>query len=241
MILCKKKFQSLSEANRISLFRYLTDFNIALSPQINNGINQRSLYFNDSSEQLLDVCCHCRRCNGRLETCNDLALAVDEELREVPLDSVARKVLRKVFLQRVRQHFGQRVRGVKALKALLRRQILKEWLRRIAPHIPLFEDGERNTIVQAAELLHLIVCARLLSCKLVAREAQNLKPLRLILRIECLQLLELRRKSALARRVHESPSEKGRERTPGRRPFLLHTAHRNLRSGRSTMQYAEHP
>ena len=182
MILCKKKFQSLSEANRISLFRYLTDFNIALSPQINNGINQRSLYFNDSSEQLLDVCCHCRRCNGRLETCNDLALAVDEELREVPLDSVARKVLRKVFLQRVRQHFGQRVRGVKALKALLRRQILKEWLRRIAPHIPLFEDGERNTIVQAAELLHLIVCARLLSCKLVAREAQNLKPLRLILR-----------------------------------------------------------
>lgn len=155
------------------------------------------------SEQFLDVCGDGRRDFRRLEALDDRAVAVDEELREVPLDAVAFEVLREVLLENILEHCGVRMLLVESLEAFLLREVLEERLGRFAADIALLEDLERHAVVVAAELLDLFVAARILCGELVAREAEDFKALVFVGEVELLQLVELRREAALAGRVDD--------------------------------------
>ena len=66
----------------------------------------------------------------------------------------------------------------------------------LAVHVGLGHQREGHTVVLPAELLYLFVRAGFLVAELVAREADDDKPLALILLIERLQPVVLRREAA---------------------------------------------
>ena len=74
------------------------------------------------SEQCLDVCYDGSRLFRRLEALDDVTLAVNEELREVPLDAVAFEVLGEVLLEDVLEYSSVRMLFIKALEALFLRE-----------------------------------------------------------------------------------------------------------------------
>lgn len=155
------------------------------------------------SEQCLDIGSDGCRLFRRLEALDDVTLAVNEELREVPLDAVAFEVLGEVLLEDVLEDSSVRMLFIKALEALFLREVLEERLCRLAAHVALLEDLERHAVVVAAELLDLRVAARVLCSELIARETENLETLILVGEVELLQSLELRREAALAGRIDD--------------------------------------
>src|SRR5271170_4434132 len=123
---------------------------------------------------LLDVGADAFRRRGRRVALNNVALLVDQELSEVPLDGVAQQA------------------------ALLALQKLVERVSVVAIHFDFGEQREVDAIIQLAEFLDLIVISGLLMAELVAREGQQLEALVLVLRIQLLQTVVLRREAALA-------------------------------------------
>src|SRR5262249_40663749 len=116
----------------------------------------------------------------RLEPRDDLALAIDEEFREVPRD-------------RTREF---RV-GLVAREEIIHR------VDPLALDHDLREQREGHAVFRAAERLDLGVGSGLLSAELVRRKREDLEALRLVLLVECLEVFVLRCEAALARGVYD--------------------------------------
>jgi len=114
----------------------------------------------------------------------DLAVAADEELFKVPLDSLHAEKTRLLGLEPLEQRLGL-----------------------VAVDVDLAHDGEGDAVVELAELLDVIVGPGLLAAKLVAGEAEDDKVLAVGLGLDVLpELLEagvLRGEAALGGRVDD--------------------------------------
>src|SRR6185312_4228838 len=108
-----------------------------------------------------------------------MAFAVDEELGEVPFDAAAEQA------------------------GLLVLQISVERVRIGPVDVDLGEHREADAVIYLAELADLVLAARLLVAKLVAREAEHGEALGVKLFVELLQPLILRREPAFARGVDD--------------------------------------
>ena len=108
-----------------------------------------------------------------------VALAIDEELGEVPANAAAEEAGLLVFEELV-----ERVGGV-------------------AVDVDFAEDGEFDAIVQVTERFDVGVGAGLLMSELIAREAEDFESARVVLGVELLQTFVLRSESALAGGVHD--------------------------------------
>src|SRR5205823_2976028 len=133
-----------------------------------------------ASQQLLDVAGYRLRLDLRRVALDDVALAIDEKLGEIPLD---------------------RFRAQQARLRLL--EILVERRRSRTVHIDLREEREGHAIVEIAELRDLGFVAGLLRAELVAGKSENLQSTRMELLVQRLESLVLRREAALARDVHD--------------------------------------
>ena len=111
---------------------------------------------------------------------DDVAVAIDQELGEVPLDRL-----------------GAEQSGLRLLQVLVERR------RVLAVDVDLGEQRKRDAVVDLAERLDLLLAAGLLRAELVAGKAEDLEPLAVQLLVERLEPLVLRRESALARRVDD--------------------------------------
>lgn len=119
------------------------------------------------------------RCGGRFETFYDIAFAVDQEFGEVPFDSVAFKNFRMFFLQHRNEFRCNRMIHVEALEAFFLGQVSEERLRVVTAYVALLEHLEGNAIVDLAEFLDFFIGSRILFIELVAREAEDFRPLSL--------------------------------------------------------------
>lgn len=108
---------------------------------------------------------------------DDLSVGGDEELLKVPLDALQAQQTGLRLLQPGED--GGRVLTV---------------------HVQLAQHGERDAVVQLAELLDLVVGAGVLAAELVAGEAEDGEVVRVLLLdglVQALEALELRREAAL--------------------------------------------
>ena len=133
----------------------------------------------------------------RLETSNYLAFAINQKLREVPFDVGFRCVIWICFGEHLVQQLRERVLGCEAGKASLARQPFVDGMGILAVHLNLRHQGEGDAVVQAAELLDLLVSTWLLMPELVTREADDDQPALLVLLIEVLQPIVLRGEATL--------------------------------------------
>lgn len=97
---------------------------------------------------LLDELLKSLRLGGGGPTTLDLAVTADEELLEVPLDTLDAQDTGLLVLQPVPDGLGL-----------------------VAVDVDLAQDGKTDTVVDLAKLLNLVVAARVLAGKLVAGEA----------------------------------------------------------------------
>ncbi len=111
----------------------------------------------------------------------DLAVATDKELGEVPFDVRLLVVLGIALAQHLVHKFARLVVQVEALKALLLLQVGKERRLSGAVHIDLVKLRELNVVGCRAELMNLFNRARSLLAKLVAGEVENFQTLGVIL------------------------------------------------------------
>ena len=122
---------------------------------------------------------------GRLETSNDIAIAVDEELGEVPLDVGSLAPTWVHLVEHLFETWSQLVVGIKALEALLLLQIGEQRRCVLTIDLNLGELWELNVIVGCAELVNLGLCAGSLLTKLIAREVENGETLGRIISRQC--------------------------------------------------------
>jgi len=156
-------------------------------PSINNNPPSSSLYFARKKkvstaltllDLLLDATLQALRLGGARPPARDRAVLGDEELLKVPLDAL---------------------QAHDAGLALL--HPLPHGLDLVAVDVRLAEHGERDAVVDHAEVLDLVVAARVLAAELVAGEAEELDVvgvLALQLFVELLKTLELRGEAAFA-------------------------------------------
>lgn len=129
-----------------------------------------------------------------LETANHLALAVDEELSEIPLDVV-------IFVHSLAKLGRRGNRQVLDLVPFVGRDghfVLEELEKRIrtfAVHVDFLESRESGVVGERAELVDFIVAPFGLFQELVAREIENLETLGAVVIVELLQSVVLRRKA----------------------------------------------
>ena len=147
---------------------------------------------------LLDARFHVLRLRGGLEAADDAAFAADEELGEVPLDVGLRCVVGIGLGEHLVEQLRQRMLGVEAGKACLALQPLVDGVGAVAIDLDLRHQREGDAVVDAAELLDLLVGAGLLMAELVAGEADDDESLVLILLVERLEAVVLRGEAALA-------------------------------------------
>lgn len=114
-----------------------------------------------------DVLLQRLRLGGARPAVLDLAIPANEELLKVPLDALQAKNT-----------------------GLLLLQPLENWVCGVAVDVDLAEDGEGDAVVNLAEALNLLVGARLLAAKLVAREAEDDKVIGVLLLDVLVELLE---------------------------------------------------
>ena len=148
-------------------------------------------------QQLLNRLFQGARLHCGLKALHHFTLAVDEEFREVPLDVGLRGVCRIALREHPVEQLGERMLGSESGKACLTLQPLVDGVRILAVDLNLGHQGEGDTVIQTAELLYLLVGARLLMAELVAREANDDEALLLLLLIERLQSVVLRREATL--------------------------------------------
>jgi hypothetical protein len=112
----------------------------------------------------------------------DLAVLSDQKLLKVPLDPLQPHESRLLVLQP-----------------------LEHGIRRIAVDVDLAEHGKTDAVVELAELLDLVVGARVLAAELVAREAEDLKVgvRGFHVFVELFEALELWRETAFGGRVDD--------------------------------------
>jgi len=117
------------------------------------------------------------RLAGASPPLQNLAVLVNKELLKVPLDALETHETGLLLLEPLKQGLGL-----------------------VTVDISLSEDGEGDAVVELAELLDVIVAAGVLTTELVARDADDLKVVRvgcLDLLVELLEALELRSETAL--------------------------------------------
>src|SRR5437870_5470095 len=131
-------------------------------------------------EQLLDVAGDRLGLDVGRVAFDDLALAVDQELGEIPLDRLGAEQPR-LFLFEV---LVQRRRG-------------------IAVDVDLGEHRKRHAVIDLAERLDLLLIAGLLRAELIARKAEHFEAAIVHLLVDRFETLVLRRESALARGVDD--------------------------------------
>ena len=134
---------------------------------------------------------------GGFKAGNHLTFLVDEEFGEVPLDVGLLLIVRVCLREHIVEDVGDGVLHIPAGKTLLLLQELVEGVGIVAVDLDLLEARELRAEVKLTELMDALVCARGLLAELVAGEVENLKALGVILLVELLQLVVLRRKSAL--------------------------------------------
>src|ERR1700733_9280085 len=135
----------------------------------------------------------------RLVALDDRAVAADEELGEVPLDLV-----RAVPPGREPRDGSSELAVRRAeVAGRLDPQVLVKRVGAGPVDLDLAEHGERDVIGGLAEVLDLLVGSRLLPLALVARETEDLKAPVLVVAVERLKALVLRRQAALACHVHD--------------------------------------
>ena len=132
---------------------------------------------------------------------HDIAFAVDDEFREIPLDVrllVPFGILLGEFLF---QQVLERV-FVESLKALLGFQVVIQRQGVLAVDVRLLHLLVGRLVVQGAERVDFLIRSRCLPAELVARDVQNLKALVVVVIVPLGQFGILRRESATGRRVH---------------------------------------
>jgi sirohydrochlorin ferrochelatase len=134
------------------------------------------------------------RGHRRLIAANDLTVAPDEELGEVPLDLVGADGLGAGLLDVLEQETAVRAEVAGSLGA----QVVEQRVGVRPVHLDLAEDREGDVEGGRAEVLDLFVRAGLLAAELVAREAQDLEAARLAIPVERLETLVLRGEATLA-------------------------------------------
>src|SRR5262245_42949634 len=120
------------------------------------------------------------RLDQRREALDDLAVAPDQELLEVPTD----------------------VAGV-AFAVGGGRELLVQRVTTVAVHLDLLRDRELHVVTRRAERADLLGCAGLLRAELVARDADDGEALRSEALVQGLETRVLRGQAALRRHVHE--------------------------------------
>src|SRR2546428_11613377 len=118
------------------------------------------------------------RRGARLETFDDLAVAANQELAEVPFDVTRERRLRPC-----------------------QRDVERMPLRPV--HVNLIEERESDVVLGGAELFDFLVSARLLAHELIARKTKNSEALVLIFLVDSLERFVLRRETALGRDVDD--------------------------------------
>jgi len=101
--------------------------------------------------------------DARLESGDDLSIAIDQEFGEIPRDRP----------------------GVFGVGRLAGQELIK-WVNALALDDDLGEQWEADLVVGAAELLDLVIRSRLLGAELVGREGEDLESLILVLLIDLL-------------------------------------------------------
>ena len=91
---------------------------------------------------------------------------------------------------------------IETLKAFFLLQEREQWILIFAIYLYFFELWKLGAKVKGAEVVNLLLGARSLVAKLVAREVQNLKTLVFIILIECLQFLLLWCKATTGSSIH---------------------------------------
>ena len=129
-----------------------------------------------------------------MEPLDDVAVAVNQELGEVPLDVAWLLGSCQVVLGEEFTQFGDFRIG----RIILRSYRLEELVDRIgvrSVHLDLCKLIERCIVLERAELVDFIIAPRRLVSKLVAREIEYLKPLVVVLGVELFKPRVLRREA----------------------------------------------
>lgn len=151
------------------------------------------------SEELLDLGVDRLGGRRRRPAVDDLALAVDQELLKVPLYthpvvSPSSSPLAPSTPHRKQTHLDA---GEAEDAGLLALEPLVDLVRGVAVDVGLGHEGEGDAVVELAELRDLLVVLGLLPAELVAREAEDDEALLLVLVVQRLQALVLRREPAV--------------------------------------------
>ena len=146
-------------------------------------------------QQLRDLGVDLFRCRGGVEALHDVAVAVDQELGEVPLDIAGGLGAGEiVLLQQVAQAGDGDFGGVVLRAGGLEKDVDGVGAR--AVHLDLGELVEGGVVLERAEGVDLVVAAGRLVPELVAGEVEDLEPGGVVLGVELLQPLVLRREAA---------------------------------------------
>ena len=130
-----------------------------------------------------------------MEALHDVALAVDQELGEVPLDVAGGLGAGEpVLLQQLAQAGDGLVRRVVLRAGGLEKDVDGVGAR--AVHLDLGELVEGRVVLERAELVDLVVAARRLVPELVAGEVEDLEPCGVVPGVELLEPFVLRREAA---------------------------------------------
>lgn len=139
---------------------------------------------------------------SRFKAFHYAALAVDEELGEVPHDVGLLAELLVVGLCELVKRRSLEA-AAKALEGALGGKRGKEGVGGVAVHIELLEAGELGVELQRAELVDLVVGLGCLAGELVAREVQDLEALVVVGGVDALEVLVLWGEAAAGGRVHD--------------------------------------
>ena len=156
----------------------------------------------DALQQRRNALCHQPNIGCRLKTSDDVPLAVNHELCEIPFD------LRVVLVVGVKlwKDFPQLVRHLalaEPLKTFLRFQELVERERIFPVDLRFFHLRILRVVLRCAERVDLLVCPRRLPPKLVAGDVQDLKTLVAALLVNFLNSPVLSGKPSLLGRVDD--------------------------------------
>lgn len=124
----------------------------------------------------LDQFCYFTHILSGLETCNDIAITVDQEFGKIPFYIALRTPIGIGFIKHSLKFWAQAVFFVETLKSLLalKPSVEREFV--LAVNIALFELWKFGAEIHATKLGNLLVGAWSLIPKLVARDINNLEP-----------------------------------------------------------------